>query len=80
MGQRDDDIISPVLASGIQVRGLLRDQPGEGTCGFAEEALFFPPVKKKRERFGSSAVAYWVKNPALSQLWCQSQLWLGFSP
>ena len=52
MGQRDDDIISPVLASGIQVRGLLRDQPGEGTCGFAEEALFFPPVKKKERGLG----------------------------
>ena len=24
--------------------------------------------------------AHWVKDPVLPQLWCRSQLWLGFGP
>ena len=39
-----------------------------------------PPGPQKAHNLGSSLVAQWVKDPALSLLWLWLQLWHGFDP
>ena len=37
-------------------------------------------VQYKNIYWGVATVMQWIRDPVLLQLWCRSQLWLGFDP